>query len=137
MIGLDTNVLLRVLADEDDPQADRGRELLARLEQTGEVALVNHVVLCEFAWVIQRSRRFSRAELADLIATIVTTRLLRVAEPDAVEEALALYRATGLDFADALIGVTNRRAGCATTYTFDRRAAATAEFTGVEEEFLY
>ena len=90
MIGLDTNVLLRVLADEDDPSADRGRNLLARLEQAGETCLVNHVVLCEFAWVLRRgSTRFDRA--ADRRPDRhdpARRRLLRVAEHDAVEEAL-------------------------------------------------
>ncbi len=49
----------------------------------------------------------------------------------AVETALDIFSTTRADFADCLIGVLNRRAGCATTYTFDRRAAATAEFTAV------
>jgi predicted nucleic-acid-binding protein len=48
-----------------------------------------------------------------------------------VEEALRIFRATRADFADCLIGVLNRRAGCATTYTFDRRAAETADFAPV------
>jgi predicted nucleic-acid-binding protein len=131
MIGVDTNVLLRAFADEDDPHTARARQLLTRLEADGEVAWVNHVVLCEFAWVLERSKRFSRSELADLIATIASTRLLTIADRDAVEQAVQLYKDSRADFADALIGVLNRRAGCATTYTFDRRAAATADFSAV------
>jgi predicted nucleic-acid-binding protein len=132
MIGLDTSVLVRVLADEDDPQADRARELLVRLEDAGEIAWLNHVVLCEFAWVLRRTRRFTRAEIADLIATLMASRLIRVADHEAVEEALQIFRASRADFADALIGALNRRAGCATTYTFDQRAAETADFSLVE-----
>ena len=45
---------------------------------------------------------------------------------------MQIFRATRADFADCLIGVLNRRAGCATTYPFDRRASATADFTAVE-----
>jgi predicted nucleic-acid-binding protein len=131
MIGLDTNVLLRAFTDEDDPHAPRARDLLARLGESGETVHVNHIVLCEFAWVLQRSKRLSRDEVAGLIELLLRVRGLRVFEQDAVEEALDAYRASRADFADCLIGVLNRRAGCATTYSFDRRAAATADFSPV------
>ena len=49
-----------------------------------------------------------------------------------MDEALAVFRATRADVADALIGVPDRRAGCTTTNIFDRRAAATADFSAVE-----
>jgi predicted nucleic-acid-binding protein len=128
MIGLDTNILVRVLADEDDPAADRARELLVRLEEAGETVWLNHVVLCELGWVLRSSKRFTRAQIADLLGRVLSTRLLRVADAELVEEALRIFRATR---ADCLIGVLNRRAGCATTYTFDRRAAETADFRPV------
>jgi predicted nucleic-acid-binding protein len=131
MIGLDTNILVRVLADEDDPAADRARELLVRLEEAGETVWLNHVVLCELGRVLRSSKRFTRAQIADLLGRVLSTRLLRVADADLVEEALRIFRATRADFADCLIGVLNRRAGCETTYTFNRRAAETADFRPV------
>jgi len=131
MIGLDTNILVRVLADEDDPDAERARELLVHLEEAGETVWLNHVVQCELAWVLRSTKRFTRARIADLIDNVLSTRLLRVADVALVEEALRIFRATRADFADALIGVLNRRADCATTYTFDRRAAETPDFTVV------
>ncbi|MFL5335421.1 MAG: PIN domain-containing protein [Geminicoccaceae bacterium] len=131
MIGLDTNVLVRVLADEDDPAADRARAFLVSLQDISEAVWVNHVVLCELAWVLRSTRRFSRAEIADLIDHLLATRPLQVADAELVATALQIFRGTRLDFADALIGVLNRRAGCATTYTFDRAAAETADFTAV------
>ena len=51
-----------------------------------------------------------------------------IPERDLTHEALTVFRAARTDFANALIGVLNRRAGCTTTYNFDRNAAATAEF---------
>jgi predicted nucleic-acid-binding protein len=81
--------------------------------------------------VLRSTKRFTRTQIADLLDRVLTTRLLRVPETELVEEALRLFRATRADFADTLIGVLNRRAGCTTTYTFDRAAAATTEFTGV------
>jgi predicted nucleic-acid-binding protein len=48
-----------------------------------------------------------------------------------VAEALDLLPLCRADFVDLLVDVLNRRTGCATTYTFDRAAAATANFTAV------
>jgi predicted nucleic-acid-binding protein len=74
MIGLDTNILVRVLADEDDPAADRARELLVRLEEAGETVWLNHVVLCELGWVLRGRKRFTRAQIADLLGRVLSTR---------------------------------------------------------------
>lgn len=131
MIGLDTNVLLRAFTDESDPHAPRARRLLEQLAESGETVHVNHVVLCEFAWVLQRSKRLSRKEIADLLALLLRTRGLRIHEQEAVEEALALFGQSRCGFADCLIGVLNRRAGCSTTYSFDLHAAGTADFSAV------
>ena len=94
--------------------------------------IVNHVVLCEAVWTLARSYRYSREQIADAVAAILATPEFRVLERVPVEEALQIFQTSRADFADALIGVLNRRAGCATTYTFDRRAAEMAELSAVE-----
>ena len=132
MIGLDTNVLLRALLPDDEADGARARELVRRHHADQSPAFVNHVVLCETAWVLARTYRYSRQQIHDALATILATSAFVVPERDLVEEAMQIFRATRADFADCLIGVLNRRAGCATTYTFDRRASATADFTAVE-----
>lgn len=103
----------------------------AKNRPAGAPAFVNHVVLCEAAWVLARTYRYSRRQIHDALATILATSAFVVPERDLVEEAMRIFRATRADFADVLLGVLNRHAGCATTFTFDRRAAATAEFTAV------
>ncbi len=131
MIGVDTNILLRAFADDDEQQGAQARELLARLEADGGTVWVNTVVLCEFVWTLRGTKRLSRAELADLVELLLSTELLQFAERDCVERALATFRTSRADFADALIGALNRRTGCATTYTLDGRAAGTADFVAV------
>jgi predicted nucleic-acid-binding protein len=131
VIGLDTNVLLRALLDAQEAEGLRARELVAQRCADPESGFVNHVVLCEAAWVLARTYRYSRQQVHEALATILATPAFVIPERDLVEEAMQVFRATRADFADALIGVLNRRSGCATTYTFDRRAAATADFTAV------
>lgn len=132
MIGLDTNVLLSaLLRDEHGRDGTAARELIADRCPGPDTALVNHVVLCETAWVLARTYRYSRQQIHAALTTVLATEAFLVPERALVEEALGLFRAGRADFADVLIGVLNRYAGCATTYTFDRRAAASADFTAV------
>jgi predicted nucleic-acid-binding protein len=132
VIGLDTNVLIRsLLADQGDESA-QARRLLARRCSPADPAFLNHVVLCELAWVMARTYRYSREQILEALETILATPAFLVPDRPLVEEAVQVFRATRADFADALIGVLNRRAGCAATYTFDQRAAETADFSVVE-----
>jgi predicted nucleic-acid-binding protein len=131
LIGLDTNLLLRALLLDEGAGSERARRLAADRCTPGGPGVINHMVLCEAVWTLARSYRYSRSQVADAVAAILAAPELRVLDREPVEDALDLFRTSRADFADALIGVLNRRAGCATTYTFDRRAAATADFTAV------
>jgi predicted nucleic-acid-binding protein len=132
VIGLDTNVLLRLLLDDDADQARRARTLVGATAEAHEPVFVNRAVLCETLWVLQRGYRHERGQIARAVELLLAAPALRLEDREAVDEALTVFRAGTLGFIDALIGVLNRRAGCATTYTFDRRAAATADFSAVE-----
>lgn len=132
MIAIDTNVLLRVLLDDDAPQARTARELLAARADSGQPAFVNRIVLCEAVWTLVSGYRYSRQQVRTAIELLLAAPAVRLEDHAAVEKALTLYDVGGLGFADALIGVVNRRAGCDTTYTFDRRAAETADFSPVD-----
>ena len=132
MIGLDTNVLLSaLLRDAHGRDGAAARSLITDRCADPDTALVNHVVLCETAWVLARTYRYSRQQIYAALSTVLATGAFLVPERALVEEALDLFRANRADFADVLIGVLNRHAGCRTTYTFDRRAAACADFTAV------
>lgn len=132
MIGLDTNVLIRSLLADQGAEGARARGLLAGRCSPADPAFLNHVVLCEAVWVMARTYRYSRGQILEALATILATPAFLVVDRPLVEEAVQVFRDTRADFADALIGVLNRRAGCATTYTFDRRSAETADFSAVE-----
>lgn len=124
MIGVDTNVLLRVLVDEDDEQANRQRALVVRLfqdaEAAGERLLVTDVALCEVVWAMRYIYGVPRATLRERIQTLVTTRIFAFESPQGVDRAVAAYAAGRGDFADYLIRERAREAGCRTIVTFDR-----------------
>ena len=120
MIGLDTNVLLR-LGDDDEPaQRERARALLRSQGANG--CFVNAIVLTEFAWTLTRSYKLSRAEVAARISVILESPEFVVASLDEASRAVQRFRNGLADFADYFLAEINTSAGCATTATFDRDA---------------
>jgi predicted nucleic-acid-binding protein len=131
LIGLDTNVLVRYLIRDDIAQASAAAKLIARhcsREQPGRVTLV---VLCELVWVLSRAYRFSSLDIAGTIEKLLQTAELEIEDADTAWAALRLYRSEGADYADAVIGLCNRKAGCEVTATFDAAAAQRANFGNV------
>ena len=128
MIGLDTNVLVRYLVQDDPVQAKKASALIDRSAAQDSAMFINHVVMCELAWVLGRGYGYARVDLAELIEKILLGRQFEIEKKDLVWAALADFNASRADFADCLIGVTNVMAGCESTLTFDRSAAALRAF---------
>ena len=128
MIGLDTNVLVRYLVQDDPVQAKKANALIDRSAAQDSAMFINHVVMCELAWVLGRGYGYAKADLAELIEKILLGRQFEIEKKDLVWAALADFNASRADFADCLIGVTNVMAGCESTLTFDRSAASLRAF---------
>ena len=120
MIGLDTNVLVRFLTGDDEGQFRVARRLLKEIEDAGETAHVDHVVLAELAWVLQISYGFDRATLVATLERLLQTVEIDIQDRDVVRDALSDFAKGKGGFADYLIGARNRAAGCEETATFDR-----------------
>ena len=128
MIGLDTNVLIRYLVQDDPNQTSRANALIDRAAAQETAMFINHVVMCELAWVLGRGYKYHRTALAEVIEKILLGRQFEIEKKDLVWTALASFKASRADFADCLIGVTNDLAGCESTLTFDRSAASLRSF---------
>ena len=125
MIGLDTNVLLR-LGDDDEPiQRDRARALVR--SQGADGCFVNATVLAEFAWTLMRSYKLSRGDAAARIAVILESPELVVGSLDEASRAVQRFREGPADFADYFLAEINSSAGCTATATFDRDALKSGE----------
>jgi predicted nucleic-acid-binding protein len=120
MIGLDTNVLLR-LGDDDEPdQRERARALVRSQGVNG--CFVNAIVLAEFAWTLTRFYELSRSAAAERIAVILESPEFVVASLDEASRAVERYRQGPADFADYFLAEINNSAGCTATATFDSDA---------------
>lgn len=128
MKGLDTNVLVRYLTDDDEDQAAKAARYIARATARGGRCYVSPIVLCELVWVLRDAYGHSRTEVATTIEQILATVQFEIGGRDLAREALAGYSSGAGDFADYLIGAFGRDAGCEETATFDRRLRPASGF---------
>lgn len=122
MIGLDTNLLVRLVVQDDKAQSARVRALLAAHGHERGRFYVNQIVLAESVWVLRSVYRFRKPELLRYLNDILGNAGLVIEADAEVESALFLYQHGGADFADCLIAAKNLAAGCEATITFDETA---------------
>lgn len=122
MIGIDTNVLVRAIAEEEDLElAGRAREFLLSLTPQ-DPGFITQVTMAELYWVLSRSYRIGRAECLEIVRGLIGTESLEFDDGEGVVRALTLAEA-GADFPDALIQGAMELFGVTETVTLDRSAA--------------
>lgn len=131
MIGLDINVLVRYLAQDDPEQTPLATDLIESLT-ADRPGFVSQVVLVETVWVLESCYAADAGRIAQVVDTLLHVESLVVDEPDVVWRALRQFKRTGGDLADALVSALARRAGCDAVYTFDHGAAKRFDMTLLE-----
>lgn len=116
MPAVDTNVLVRLVVEDDEEQT---RHATAFLRSAGRV-FVSHVVVVEAAWVLSSAYGLSREQLARALDLVFATDSFSVERPEILNEALAYFRESKADFADCVIVATARAAGELPLATFDK-----------------
>ncbi|MBX9927269.1 MAG: PIN domain-containing protein [Gemmatimonadaceae bacterium] len=130
MIAADTNLLLRLVAVEDDAaQSAQAARWFKR--HVPEGIYIDAIVLVEAVWVLRARYHRSRVEIAAFLRSLLETVGIGVSDVAAVRRALAAYRDGRGDFADYLIRERAREAGAIPTATFDRALKGEAGFTVV------
>lgn len=124
MIGLDTNVIVRFLAQDDDRQSPIATRLISTLTRQ-KPGFISAVVLAEMSWVLTRAYRLTRIDLCAAIEGLLRSGEIKIENAEAAWRALGVFQAgKSIEFADALIAEINALAGATRTVTFDRSAAA-------------
>jgi predicted nucleic-acid-binding protein len=126
MIGLDTNVVIRYLAQDDARQAAAATHLIEELTPDSPRFLAS-VVLAEIVWVMEELYGSSREQVSAIVERLLQTRSLVVQDAEVAWRALSRYRKASADFADYLIERTGVAFGCEAIYTFDKKAARTQD----------
>ena len=123
MTGLDTNVLLRYLLQDDPKQARQANQIIDRQLSEQNPGFVNIATVLEIVGFLRSLLKRSPFQIAAHIENLLAADSLEVQnEQQVFDAAFALKRGTG-EFEDALIGALNAWAGCSHTLTFDRKTA--------------
>lgn len=122
MKGIDTNVLVRYIVQDDPVQSAQASQFIES-DDSEESIYINGIVLCELVWVLESAYGYPRKSIAKVIEQILKTRQFRIHEPDILWQSLSGYKNDGADFADHYISHLNHINGCEYTVTFDKKAA--------------
>jgi predicted nucleic-acid-binding protein len=124
MIGLDTNVLVRIVLADDALQTTQALDLLQACDKAGEVIAVTLSVILELEWVLRSAAKLKKPEMIVVFKRLLEIAPLRIENEAVLEHALYLYDGEGAkaDFAECLFAAQYQRMGCRTMASFDEKA---------------
>lgn len=131
MIGLDTNVLVRFLVQDDQLQFERARRLIKREAGRGDSVFISLLVLLETEWVLRSRYEFSKNEIIDTFSGLLDSVEVQFEDEGALEQALFVWQESSAEFADCLIGARHLLLGCSGTASFDGKAVKLPGFVPV------
>ena len=123
MIGIDTNVLIRYLTQDDPAQAAKATKYLEANCSKEKPGYINHIVLCEIVWVLSHGYKYPKTVITQTIKQLFNTSELSIKAPDEAWSALRDFEQGKADYSDYLIAHKNRQAGYSETITFDKKAS--------------
>ena len=129
MIGIDTNVLVRFLVEDDVRQTARVKALFRRVIEAEDSLFVSHVVACELSWVLVTCYRFDRAAVVRAVLSLLASRNVTFEDVEAMHRAVSAFAQAKGDLADYLIRERGRKEGCETVFTFDGKLLADSGFS--------
>ena len=122
MKGLDGNILVRYLTQDDAIQSPKAAEIIERRITEENPGFVSIVAMVEIVWVLERAYGLATHEIARAIERVLQTDVLVVENEQEVFTAMIVAKEGRGSFADAVIAALGPRMGCSCTLTFDRKA---------------
>ncbi|MGA8090439.1 MAG: type II toxin-antitoxin system VapC family toxin [Terracidiphilus sp.] len=128
MIGIDTNILVRYLAQDDPVQSPRATQIIEQRLTEDRPGFISLVTIAETVWVLDRIYGTSEGEIATAVERMLQADTLLIQNEQEVFTAMISLRTGVASFSDALIAALGSWAGCSSTLTFDRKAARLKDF---------
>lgn len=122
MIGLDTNIVIRYLVQDDSKQSSLATHLIENRLSMENPGFVSLITLIETVWVLTSCYQQTRLQVIVILRQLITTRQLKVERSDIAHQAIHRYESGNGDFSDAVICLINTENGCHETLTFDKKA---------------
>lgn len=122
MIGLDTNILVRYLTQDDTVQSAAATEIIEQRLTARNPGFISVVTMAEIVWVLDRAYRLADKEISAAVERMLQVEVLVIENEQEVFAAMIALKERRGTFADALIAELDAKAGCTYTLTFDKKA---------------
>lgn len=119
MIGLDTNILVRYITQDDPQQAQRASRIIEQSCSKASPGYIAQVVLCELVWVLHRAYGYDKQQVISVFDQLLITTEFVIENEDLARKALEAWRNGAAGYSDYLLVLANQAAGCELTYSFD------------------
>ena len=124
MIAIDTNVLIRLIVEDNDIQSSKA---LKFVRKQGEV-FISAIVVCEATWILESCYNLKKAELINVFENMLRVDQFNIEYSEAIWLALNEYKRINADFSDCIIGAIAKTNDCHPVVTFDKKAAKSSFF---------
>ena len=125
MIGLDTNVIARIVLADDAVQTRQALAVLARAQAAGETVVLSLATVLELEWVLRGVAKLAKSRVLAVFKQLLETEDLQIQDEQVLEQAIYSYENNAADFAECLFWAQYQRMGCRAMLTFDAVAART------------
>ena len=126
MIGLDTNVVLRLLLNDDLKQRQRAVKAIQQAKVIAVRVTITLAVVLEMEWVLRSTAKMTKPQVLSVFDLLLESYDIEIDNEKALEQALHIYANAAADFAECLFLAQYQRMGCQTMLTFDAKAARMA-----------
>ncbi|MFW5444058.1 MAG: PIN domain-containing protein [Methylococcaceae bacterium] len=124
MVGLDTNIIIRYLTQDDLQQSKQATDFIENELNIDNQGFISLIVLVEIIWVLIRCYKQTKSELLPIINQLLMTKQFKIEQVELAFKALRKWQNGNGDFSDALIAVLAEDNGCSYTLTFDKKAVS-------------
>ena len=124
MIGIDTNVLIRYITQDDKTQSKKANNLIEQELSESVFGFVTLVSLIEIVWVLESCYEQKKSDLINVVGALLTTKQIKIERSDIAYLALKDFESGNGDFSDAVIARLSKAAGCTKVVTFDKKAVS-------------
>lgn len=111
MVAVDTNILVRLLTQDDESQLRKSREIFLNQD-----VFIPDTVILETEWVLRFAYKLKPADICEALRKLFGLPNVHLANPSLIAQVLQWHE-TGLDFADAFHLACSQH--CTELYTFD------------------
>lgn len=122
MIGVDTNVLLRLFVNDNELQHKLALEFF-RERNSRSPAFISSVVFAELIWALSKRYGYSQDQILDLVTQLINSTDFVIEQAEVISRVVDHCRSANSSLTDTLVSHLAATRGCEKTMTFDRDAA--------------